>query len=34
MSLMHLRKPIFTCSTCGPVTKNKERLHKFKGDSS
>ena len=28
---MHLRKPGFTHSTCGPFTKNKERIQKFKG---
>ena len=27
---MHLRKPGFTYSTCGPFTKNKERIQKFK----
>ena len=32
---MHLRQPVFTYSTCGPFTKNRERIHKFKetGDS-
>ena len=32
---MHLRQPGFTYSTCGPFTKNKERIQKFKqtGDS-
>ena len=32
---MHLRQPQFTCSACGPFTKNKERIQKFKetGDS-
>ena len=32
---MHLRQPEFTCSVCGPFTKNKERTKKFKetGDS-
>ena len=35
MSEMHLRQPRFTYSTCGPFTKNKERIQKFKetGDS-
>ena len=35
MSQMHLRQPGFTYSTCGPFTKNKERIQKFKetGDS-
>ena len=27
---MHLRQPQFTCSACGPFTKNKERIQKFK----
>ena len=26
----HLRQPGFTCSACGPFTKNKERLQKLK----
>ena len=32
---MHLRQPEFIYSTCGPFTKNKERIKKFKetGDS-
>ena len=32
---MHLRHPGFTYSACGPFTKNKERIQKFKqtGDS-
>ena len=32
---MHLRQPGFTYSPCGPFTKNKERIQKFKqtGDS-
>ena len=32
---MHLRQLGFTCSACGPFTKNKERIQKFKetGDS-
>ena len=29
MSEMHLRQPGFTCSACGPFTKNKERIEKF-----
>ena len=35
MSEMHLRQPEFTYSACGPFTKNKERIQKFKqtGDS-
>ena len=35
MSEMHLRQPGFTYTTCGPFTKNKERIQKFKekGDS-
>ena len=33
---MHLKHPRFTCSACGPFTKNKERIQKFKetGDTS
>ena len=36
MSEMHLRQPGFTYSACGPFTKNKERIQKFKetGDAS
>ena len=30
MAEMHLRHPRFTYSTCGPFTKNKERIQKFK----
>ena len=30
MPEMHLRQPGFTYSACGPFTKNKERLNKFK----
>ena len=32
---MHLKQPEFTYSACGPFTKNKERIQKFKetGDS-
>ena len=26
---MHLRQPGFTCSACGLLTKNKERIEKF-----
>ena len=35
MPQMHLRQPRFTHSACGPFTKNKERIQKFKetGDS-
>ena len=35
MSEMHLRQPEFTYSACGPFTKTKERIQKFKqtGDS-
>ena len=28
---MHLRQPGFTYNACGPFTKNKERIQKFKG---
>ena len=33
---MHLKQPRFTYSACGPFTKNKERIHKFKetGDTN
>ena len=33
---MHLRQPQFAYSACGPFTKNKERIQKFKetGDTS
>ena len=36
MPQMHLKQPGFTCSACGPFTKNKERIQKFKetGDTS
>ena len=36
MADMHLRQPEFTYSACGPFTKNKERIQKFKetGDTS
>ena len=32
----HLKQPGFTYSTCGPFTKNKKRIQKFKetGDTS
>ena len=30
MPEMHLRQPGFTCSDCGPFSKNKERIKKFK----
>ena len=30
MSEMHLKQPKFIYSTCGPFTKNKERIQKFK----
>ena len=35
MPEIHLRQPIFTYSACGPFSKNKERIQKFKetGDS-
>ena len=33
---IHLKQPGFTCSACGPFTKNKERIQKFKetGDTN
>ena len=36
MPEMHLKQPAFTYSACGPFTKNKERIQKFKeaGDTS
>ena len=36
MPKMHLRQPGFTYSACGPFTKNKERIQRFKetGDTS
>ena len=35
MPEMYLRQPVFTYSACGPFTKNKVRIQKFKetGDS-
>ena len=30
MHEMHLKQPRFTCKACGPFTKNKERIQKFK----
>ena len=35
MTKMHLKQPGFTYSACGPFTKNKDRIRKFKetGDS-
>ena len=35
MPEMYLKQPEFTYSACGPLTKNKERIRKFKetGDS-
>ena len=30
MPEMHLRQPGFTYRACGPFTKNKERIKKFK----
>ena len=30
MSEMHLKQPGFTQKACGPFTKNKERIQKFK----
>ena len=36
MPEMHLKQPGFTYSACGPFTKNKEQIQKFKetGDAS
>ena len=30
MTEVHLRQPGFTYSACGPITKNKEQIQKFK----
>ena len=30
MSEIHLRQPRFTCSACGPFTKNKQEIQKSK----
>ena len=30
MPEIHLKHPGFTCNACGPFTKNKERVQKFK----
>ena len=30
MAEMNLRKSEFTCCACAPLTKNKERIQKFK----
>ena len=30
MPEMHLRQAGFSCSACGPFTKNKEKIQKFK----
>ena len=30
MPEMHLRQPRYTYSACGPFTKNKERIQRFK----
>ena len=29
MPEMHLRQPGFTCSACGPFTKNKKKIETF-----
>ena len=36
MPEIHLKQPGFTYNTCGPFTKNKERIQKFKeaGDTN
>ena len=36
MPEMHLKQPGFTYSACGPLTKNRKRIQKFKetGDTS
>ena len=30
MTETHLKQPRFTCTACGPFTKNKERIQIFK----
>ena len=30
MTEMHLKQPGFTYSVCGPFTKNKDRIQKFR----
>ena len=30
MAELHLKKPEFTYSACGPFTKNRERIKKFR----
>ena len=30
MTKLHLRQPGFTYSACGPFTKHRERVHKFR----
>ena len=30
MPEIHLKQPGFTCSACGPFTKNKKRIQNFK----
>ena len=30
MPEIHLKQPEFTCRACGPFTKNKKRIQKFK----
>ena len=32
MAEMHLKQPGFTYSTCGPFTRNKERIQKIHAD--
>ena len=36
MPEMHLKQPQFTCSACGPFTKHKQKIQKFKetGDTN
>ena len=31
MPELHLKQPEFTCSACGPLTKHRERIQKFRG---
>ena len=34
MPEFHLKQPGFTYSTCGPFTKHRERIQKFRGTGS
>ena len=30
MPILHLRQPLFTLSVCGPLTKHRQKIQKFK----